>query len=68
MKGKAANNESKRKLLAAGWEPKERGGLVVWRPPGGVGGWYSQSVALEMSQAEKIEDRAGEEEREGWPQ
>ncbi|MDP9439433.1 MAG: hypothetical protein M3P49_11935 [Actinomycetota bacterium] len=35
--------EAKR-LLAAGWSPKERSGRVIWRKPGGS--WYGEEVAL----------------------
>ncbi len=42
------SEEARERLLAAGWEPQVRGGLLVWRRPGGRGGWYSQEVALEL--------------------
>jgi hypothetical protein len=34
-------------LRAAGWEPVERGGVVIWLSPDN-GFCYSQEVALEM--------------------
>ena len=37
--------EEERRLIAAGWEPKERGGLVIWANPE-TGFYYSQEVAL----------------------
>jgi hypothetical protein len=35
-------------LLEADWEMQVRGGLIVWRKPGGRGSWYSQKVAMEL--------------------
>ena len=43
-----SSEEAKERLLAAGWEPQVRGGLVIWRKPGGQGSWYSEEVALEI--------------------
>ena len=40
----AADPEA-RKLLSAGWKPKERGELVIWANPE-TGFYYSQEVAL----------------------
>ena len=37
--------EEQRRLIAAGWEPKERGGLVIWANPE-TGFYCSQEVAL----------------------
>ena len=37
--------EEERRLIAAGWEPKERGGLVIWANPE-TGFYCSQEVAL----------------------
>ena len=46
MKSRSSEEERTR-LLEAGWESRLRGGLVVWRKPGG-GSWYSQRVAIEL--------------------
>ena len=40
--------EERERLLEAGWESQLRGGLVVWRRPGGRGSWYSQRVAVQL--------------------
>src|SRR5918995_1447495 len=37
--------EEERRLIAAGWEPKERGGLLIWANPE-TGFYCSQEVAL----------------------
>ena len=37
--------EEERRLIAAGWKPKERGGLVIWANPE-TGFYCSQEVAL----------------------
>ncbi len=37
----------RRRLLAAGWEPKEKGGKSVWRNPKN-GFWYPQRVAMAL--------------------
>lgn len=37
-------------LIAAGWKPKERGGLVIWANPE-TGFYYSQEVALRRLEA-----------------
>ena len=37
--------EEERGLIAAGWKPKERGGLVIWANPK-TGFYCSQEVAL----------------------
>jgi hypothetical protein len=42
------SEEARERLIAAGWEPCIRAGLLVWRKPGGRGSWYSQEVALEL--------------------
>jgi hypothetical protein len=39
--------EEERKLIAAGWKPKERGRLVIWANPK-TGFYYSQEVALHL--------------------
>jgi hypothetical protein len=39
--------EEERGLIAAGWKPKERGGLVIWANPE-TGFYYSQEVALHL--------------------
>jgi hypothetical protein len=38
------------RLLEAEWESRLRGGLVVWRRPGGRGSWYPQRVAVELQE------------------
>jgi hypothetical protein len=43
-----SSEEERIRLLEAGWELRLRGGLVVWRKPGGRGSWYSQRVAMEL--------------------
>ncbi len=40
--------KARERLLAAGWESEVRGGLILWRKPGGQGSWYSERVALEI--------------------
>jgi hypothetical protein len=47
MKSRSSEDERTR-LLDAGWESRLRGGLIVWRRPGGRGSWYSQRVAMEL--------------------
>jgi len=37
--------EEERKLINAGWKPKERGGLVIWANPE-TDFYYSQEMAL----------------------
>jgi hypothetical protein len=37
--------EEERRLIATGWKPKERGGLVIWANPE-TGFYVSQEVAL----------------------
>ena len=44
--------EEERRLIAAGWEPKERGGLVIWANPE-TGFYCSQEVALYVLRPEK---------------
>lgn len=39
------SGEDERRLIAAGWEPKERCGLVIWAHPK-TGFYCSQEVAL----------------------
>ena len=41
----AARDEGERRLIAAGWEPKERMGLIIWASPR-TGFYCSQEVAL----------------------
>ena len=48
MKSKKNSEEERTMLLDAGWEMQVRGGLIVWRRPGGRGSWYSQRVAVEL--------------------
>ncbi len=52
--------EARERLLAAGWEPRIRGGILVWRKPGGRGSWYSQEVALELLEFLAEEKKQGE--------
>jgi hypothetical protein len=44
---KRSSEEERTRLLEARWESRLRGGLIVWRKPGG-GSWYSQRVAIEL--------------------
>lgn len=37
--------EEERRLIAAGWKPKERGGLIIWTHPES-GFYFSQEMAL----------------------
>jgi hypothetical protein len=46
-KKQKGSEDERTKLLEAGWESRLRGGLIVWRKPGG-GCWYSQRVAMEL--------------------
>jgi hypothetical protein len=48
VKSRKSSEEERERLLAAGWESRLRGGLIVWRRPNGRGSWYSQRVALEL--------------------
>ncbi len=41
---RAPRDEDERRLLAAGWSPKERGGLVIWANPE-TGFYFSQEMA-----------------------
>lgn len=41
------NNEERRELEAAGWEPKEREDETVWKNPKS-GYWYPQDVAISL--------------------
>ncbi len=60
-KHRAVDEEARERLLAAGWEPRLRAGLLVWRKPGGRGSWYSQDVALELLEFLAEEEKQGEE-------
>ena len=53
------SDKTRERLLAAGWEPRIRAGLLVWRKPGGRGGWYSQEVALELLEFLAEEEKQG---------
>jgi hypothetical protein len=46
-KVRASWGEEECRLIAAGWKPKERGGLVIWANPK-TGFYYSQEVALHL--------------------
>ena len=45
------NGEDERRLIAAGWEPKERCGLIIWASPE-TGFYCSQEVALHRLEAQ----------------
>ncbi len=45
--------EEERNLIAAGWKPKERGGLVIWANPE-TGFYCSQKVALHRLEAREV--------------
>jgi hypothetical protein len=45
--------EEERRLIATGWEPKERGGLVIWANPE-TGFYCSQEVALRRLEAREV--------------
>jgi hypothetical protein len=43
----AAKEPEERRLMAASWKPKQRGGLTIWaRPTNGF--FYSEEVALNL--------------------
>ena len=54
------SEEARERLLAAGWEPLVREGLLVWRKPDGRGSWYPQDVALELLEFLAEEEQRGE--------
>ena len=54
------SEEARERLLSAGWEPRIRAGLLVWRKPGGRGSWYSQEVELELLEFLDEEKKQGE--------
>ncbi len=65
VKNRSVRGDSER-LLAAGWEPRIRGGLIVWRRPDGRGSWYSREVAVEVLEAlETSRNRTARREQEG---
>jgi hypothetical protein len=45
--------EEKHRLIAAGWEPKERGGHLIWANPE-TGFYFSQEVALYRLEAREV--------------
>ena len=45
--------EEERRLIAAGWEPKERGGRLIWANPQ-TGFYCSQEVALRRLEAREV--------------
>ena len=45
------SGEDERRLMAAGWEPKERCGLIIWASPE-TGFYCSQEVALHRLEAQ----------------
>jgi hypothetical protein len=44
-----------RKLEAAGFKPKERGGKVIWQRPD-TGFWVSQEMALDLVERKSMEE------------
>lgn len=50
VKSKKSSEDERERLLEAGWDMQVRGGLIVWRRPGGLGNWYSQRVAMELAE------------------
>jgi ABC-type sugar transport system substrate-binding protein len=44
-----------RRLLAAGFEPKERGGMIIWQRPD-TGFWVSREMALHLLRNHAKED------------
>ena len=44
-----------RKLEAAGFEPKERGGKIIWQRPD-KSFWVSQEMALHLLESKSIEE------------
>ena len=59
MNARRNSEEARERLLAAGWESEVRGGLVIWRKPGGQGDWYSEKMALmilEFQEEEKSKE------------
>jgi hypothetical protein len=46
---KKCSEEERERLLEAGWATRLRGGLIVWRKPGG-GSWYPQRVVVELQE------------------
>jgi hypothetical protein len=43
------NEEMRRTLEAAGWEPEEREGVTIWRDPE-TGLWHEQEKAMALLQ------------------
>ncbi len=60
MNNRRSSDEARERLLAAGWESEVRGGLILWRKPGGRGSWYSERVALEILEFLEEEQSAEE--------
>ena len=57
--------EEERRLMAAGWEPRERGGKIIWQLLDN-GFYYSQEVALHFLDSGIVgtpETRAGQDGR-----
>ncbi len=52
--GAFAKGDDERRLLAAGWEPKERMGLVIWANPE-TGFYGSRDIALHRLDAVRQE-------------
>ncbi len=47
-----------RKLVAVGFEPKERGGKIIWQRPD-TGFWVSQEMALHLLESEGVKGDQG---------
>ena len=63
MNSRKSSEYARERLLAAGWESEVRGGLILWRKPGGRGSWYSESVAVEIIQF--LDEEKNEKEEDG---
>jgi len=51
-----SEEDRSRRLLAAGWKSRLRGGLIVWQRPDGWGSWYTQEEAMEVLEAMEGEE------------
>jgi len=54
--GASSEEDRRRRLLAAGWKSRLRGGLIVWQRPDGRGSWYTQDVAMQVLEAMEGEE------------
>lgn len=59
-----SKKSERRELLAAGWQPKDKGGKTVWRNPKN-GFWYPQQVAVALLGQDIPEEPEGEAGRTG---